>query len=244
MKWYKMYVNSIRDIKFRKLQKKNQGAFSHYWTLWCMILDEASSGGGVISVTLEDWDLMFDLIADQTSTDELHNMIVELQSVGLIHLSDQDITVTNWEKYQVGVDRSTDRVIKHREEKKNDSKITEVVQMFNQITDSRYSDKTKATREAINARLEEGRTMEEIRAVIIDRQKVWSGDQNMSKYITPSTIFRPAHFEKYLNAIPKDKIDAANDGTLIKVRDMYQNVKHVTQTEFDNASQGFYTKID
>lgn len=242
MKWYKMYANSIRDIKFRKLMKNTQGMFSHFWTLWTLMLDEASRNSGIIDVEADDWGIMFDIIADQTSEAELGEMIEELAAVDLISIKDGgSIVVKNWDKYQN--QSSYDRVVKHREDKKNAEQITKVIQMFNELTGSRYSDKTKSNREHINARLEEGRTMEEIRAVILDRIKKWGNDPKMKQYIRPSTIFIPANFDKYLNEIPKEVIDATNDGTILKVRDLYGNETSITQEQFDKASDGFYTII-
>jgi len=243
MKWYKMYTNSIRDIKFRKLQRKYPDSFSHYWTLWCMILDEASAGAGVISVGQEDWDLMFDLVSNQTSTDQLVDMLIELKTVELIDLNDQEIIVRNWEKYQSS-QFSGDRVAKHRENKKNAAEITEIIQMFNQLTGKRDNTKTESNREHINARLEEGRTKEEMKAVILDRIKKWGRDPKMKQYIRPSTIFLPSKFDQYLNEIPAENIAAAAEGNLLKVRDKYGTITQITKDQFERAEEGYYTVID
>ena len=41
-------------------------------------------------------------------------------------------------------------------------------------------------------------SIKDVKLVISNRYKVWKDDSFMSKYLTPSTIFRPKHFDKYL----------------------------------------------
>jgi hypothetical protein len=86
--------------------------------------------------------------------------------------------------------------------------------------------------------------MDEIKAVIIGRQKKWGSDPKMREFIRPSTIFAPANFDKYLNEIPESNVKAVSDNSLLKVRDMYGTIKHVTQAQFDKAEEGFFDIIE
>lgn len=44
-------------------------------------------------------------------------------------------------------------------------------------------------------------SIEDIKRVIANRFDVWKGDDFMKKYLTPSTIFRPSKFPKYLEEV-------------------------------------------
>ncbi len=59
----------------------------------------------------------------------------------------------------------------------------------------------------IRARMREGRTPEEIRAVIDDRVAAWSGDEKMQEYLRPGTLFNAEKFNDYfgnLGAAPAE----------------------------------------
>lgn len=244
MKWFKDYVDSFRDIKFKKLQRTTD-VFSHLWLLWGMILSETAKNGGVIECQPEDWELLFDLIVDQTSEPQLHDMLRELEAVDLIHIDPEGtIRVKNWEKYQSIQDSSVKRVREHRVNKEHEAQITQVIELFNQIVGTRFSVKTQTTRDLISGRLNEGRTIEEMAAVIKHRKKKWGNDPKMKDYIRPSTIFRPGNFDNYLNEISPDILQASSDGTLLKVRNMYGQTSEITQEQFDRAAEGFYSIIE
>jgi len=231
----------MQDIKFKKLVKMGMYSFPLYWTAWCIMLDCASEKGGVVPMNDDDErEIIFEMLDCELS--EIKNIIRDMEDVGLITTDLFSITVKNWEKYQIS-DYSTTRVQKHREDVKNKEKVDEVIKIFNELTGKRYSFKTEANRLLISGRLNDGVTVDEIRAVIVARIKKWGNDPKMKEFIRPSTIFAPTNFDKYLNEIPQDILQASSEGTLIKVRDMYGNTKHVTQEQFDKAADGFFTEI-
>lgn len=58
---------------------------------------------------------------------------------------------------------------------------------------------------------ERGCTIEDVRLVCKDRQKLWGKDPQFSQHIWPDTLFAPSHFDKYLASAksnPEVKIDA------------------------------------
>lgn len=52
----------------------------------------------------------------------------------------------------------------------------------------------------IVARLRDGATVAECRAVVDGRVAKWGADPKMAEYLRPSTLFRPSHFDEYLAA--------------------------------------------
>jgi len=84
---------------------------------------------------------------------------------------------------------------------KNKDYIVEIVEYLNQKSGKRFSPRTKATASHINARLAEGRTIEDFKRVIDVKVAEWINDPKMQKYICPETLFGPK-FEKYLNSKP------------------------------------------
>lgn len=78
----------------------------------------------------------------------------------------------------------------------------EIISHLNQKTGKRYSAKVKNTRELINGRISEGRTLEDFKLVIDTKCSHWLNDLKMVEYLRPDTLFRPSNFDKYLNQQP------------------------------------------
>ncbi|MDT2808356.1 conserved phage C-terminal domain-containing protein [Vagococcus lutrae] len=81
--------------------------------------------------------------------------------------------------------------------KENISKI--VVTYLNDKADKNFSYKSKATQSHINARVEEGRTVDDFKAVIDLKVEQWKHDEKMNNYLRPTTLFAPTNFENYVN---------------------------------------------
>ena len=75
---------------------------------------------------------------------------------------------------------------------------SEIIQYFNQKMGVRYRG-SKNVLKNIRARLREGVTLDEARLVIDYKIEEWS-ETDFEKYIQPSTLFRPSHFDEYLVA--------------------------------------------
>lgn len=82
---------------------------------------------------------------------------------------------------------------------------TAIISYLNQELGTKYRSDSKAIREMINGRLSEGYTVEDFKTVISNMASEWSGDEKMSQYLRPSTLFAPTHFPEYLNRKPKPK---------------------------------------
>lgn len=79
------------------------------------------------------------------------------------------------------------------------SVITEVVSYLNEKLGTRYKTTTESTRKLINARLKEGFTLDDFKAVIDAKHAQWGNDPKMAEYLRPSTLFG-TKFEGYLNS--------------------------------------------
>ena len=80
---------------------------------------------------------------------------------------------------------------------------SEVLDYLNLKAETRYR-KVESNFKHIKARLNEGFTIDDFKAVIDKKCAEWKGT-DFEKYLTPETLFRPSNFEKYLNQkiIPK-----------------------------------------
>lgn len=65
-------------------------------------------------------------------------------------------------------------------------------------TGSHYKYTNQNTREHINARLDEGFTVDDFKIVIDKMCTLWM-NTDMQQYLRPDTLFRPSKFESYLN---------------------------------------------
>lgn len=126
------------------------------------------------------------------------------------------ITLINWEKYQVGenyqptnqpsvqpitnqASTNIKRIIK--EDDRRIKEIYYVVSYLNDRASTNFRPSSKNTKSHINARLEEGYTIEDFKKVIDVKCEEWLGT-DMAKYLRPGTLFG-TKFESYLNQKPR-----------------------------------------
>ncbi|WP_375104090.1 conserved phage C-terminal domain-containing protein [Paenibacillus sp. RS8] len=74
----------------------------------------------------------------------------------------------------------------------------QVIAYLNDRTGSHYKSSTGTTTKLINARVKEGRSLEDFKTVINKKVASWKGTDR-EQYLRPSTLFRPGNFEAYLN---------------------------------------------
>lgn len=74
----------------------------------------------------------------------------------------------------------------------------EILNYFNQQAGTSYRASSKATQRLINARTNEGFTVEDFKKVIDIKVAAWKNDPKMSQYLRPATLFG-TKFESYLN---------------------------------------------
>lgn len=91
------------------------------------------------------------------------------------------------------------------EDKNKNNIIKDIVEYLNFKTNSSYRYSSEKTRRTINARLNEGFTLDDFKKVIDIKTKQWLGDQKMEQYLRPETLFG-TKFESYLNTkLPNQK---------------------------------------
>ncbi len=93
--------------------------------------------------------------------------------------------------------------------------IKEIIEYLNSKTNSSYRYSSKTTQQKINARLNEGYTLNDFIAVIDKKSSEWIGTE-FEKYLCPETLFG-TKFEKYLNQKSKKKVPEWFDKKIDKV---------------------------
>lgn len=74
----------------------------------------------------------------------------------------------------------------------------EIIRYLNEKTGKNFRHSTNATVRLIEARLNEGYTLEDFKKVIDNKTAEWKGTEQ-EQYLRPETLFAPSHFESYLN---------------------------------------------
>lgn len=98
-----------------------------------------------------------------------------------------------------GVENQPQYNIDNKELKIKESNIyKDIIDCLNSATSSNYRYQSKATQRLINARLNDGFTVDDFKAVIDKKAKEWKGTE-MAQYLRPETLFG-TKFESYLNA--------------------------------------------
>jgi len=82
----------------------------------------------------------------------------------------------------------------------------EIIEYLNLKTGSKFKPSTKPYVQAIQARLNEGYSIDDFKTVINKKCAEWIGTK-MEKYLTPKTLFAPSHFDQYLNANVKPEMN-------------------------------------
>ncbi len=101
----------------------------------------------------------------------------------------------------------------------NRERIVQVVSYLNEKAGTKFRPTTAKTKSMINARLTEGFTVEDFKAVIDKKCAEWIGDEKMEKYLRPETLFG-TKFEGYLNAktTGRNETNGQTSGNSSKVR--------------------------
>nr|DAR23684.1 MAG TPA: replication initiator protein [Caudoviricetes sp.] len=99
----------------------------------------------------------------------------------------------------------------------NNNKLSvykEIISYLNEMTKSSFRATNKSTQKLIDARLNEGYSVSDLKLVIKDKtdewmHKVgvpdWQKDKDMTKYLRPSTLFKASKFEEYLQKALKSQ---------------------------------------
>lgn len=88
------------------------------------------------------------------------------------------------------------------------AEIAEIVEYLNSKLGTSYRTNSKDTASKINARLGEGFTVDDFKAVIDSKASQWGNDSRMQEYLRPKTLFAQSNFEGYLQAAKKKEVRA------------------------------------
>lgn len=117
-----------------------------------------------------------------------------------------------WKKAKANNADDTDEIrpynesntIKEKERKENENKVNKntdceaIIEYLNARLNTKYKATSKTTQKHINARLNEGFTVDDFKTVIDKKMAEWKGTE-MEQYLRPETLFG-TKFESYLNA--------------------------------------------
>ena len=88
-----------------------------------------------------------------------------------------------------------------------ESKIKEIVTILNNTCNTHFAPENAETAALIRSRLDEGRTVEDFKAVIGICHAAWADEPKMRIYLRPATLFGD-RFESYLQAaVPRSRED-------------------------------------
>lgn len=99
------------------------------------------------------------------------------------------------------------------EKNTHSDEINEIVSYLNERTGSKYRPSTKETKSHINARLNEGFTVEDCKTVIDIKTDEWLGDEKMQRFLRPQTLFG-TKFESYLNQLSPSKKEKVEESVV------------------------------
>lgn len=147
--------------------------------------------------------------------------------------SPQVIDCTNVrQKYTRDRDRDRDRDINTLSGKPDGGQqkaSDEIISCLNEKTKKHYKANTPKTVRLIRARLKEGFTVEDFKAVIEKKCDDWLGNEKMERYLRPETLFG-TKFEGYLNEAPSD----GNDYDIPEFEDLIDNYER-RRSEYGNS---------
>ena len=112
--------------------------------------------------------------------------------------------------------------------------VSTIVDYLNSRVGSNYKPSTRKTKDVINARLNEGFTVEDFKTVIDIKAKEWENDPKFCKFLRPETLFSNK-FEGYLNQqeAKQSRDEELNVHLLKHLRDVQSN-DHSNEPTDDN----------
>ena len=172
----------------------------------------------------DNWDFSIQAIAAQNreGTEAIRSAIHELEEFGYLVRQKYQNEKGHWEidyilfdtpmrdEAYVGFPDEGQPIQQYKKEytkkdikKKEESNIGEeqiacVVARINEKAGTSFKASNKETSKLISARLKEYSLSELL--LVVEHKAAWLKDEKMKEYFRPSTLFRPTHFENYLNA--------------------------------------------
>jgi len=109
-------------------------------------------------------------------------------------------------------------------EEKPDIPYKKIVDYLNEKAERSFNHKTDNTQKLIRGRFDDGYKIKDFIEVIDKKTQDWlhkNNDKDMSKYLRPDTLFRPANFENYLNE-PWPNNNSNNNSQGKRIIDRYE----------------------
>lgn len=181
---------------------------------------------------------------DAITPQKIGKLLSEIESKNLINLLEQNgesyIRVVNFEKHQVinkpskfryldGDYHTTTTLLhdhyglkeKDKVKENENENVKEVMGYLNQVSGKNFKHTTVGNKQPVNARLNEGFSVNDLKRVVDTKCQQWLNDEKMSQYIRPQTLFG-TKFESYLNeGIVNDDETKLNE--LIKKMEAQEN---------------------
>jgi uncharacterized phage protein (TIGR02220 family) len=89
--------------------------------------------------------------------------------------------------------------LKYTNPPKHLAKVQEVVAYLNEKAGTTFETNSKAAVKFVSDRINEGRSVTQMKFVIDKKVKQWLSDPKMRLYLRPATLFNSEKFEQYLN---------------------------------------------
>ena len=115
------------------------------------------------------------------------------------------VSVVNWELYQVDKKENNNKITTKEQQNNTNNNVNNVnkeyctiVSYLNDKTNKKFKASSSKTKSLIDARYNEGYTLDDFKKVIDVKVNSWLGNIDMEKYLRPETLFSNK-FESYLN---------------------------------------------
>lgn len=99
-----------------------------------------------------------------------------------------------------------------------------VIDYLNQKTSKNFKSTTQKTKKLIQARINDGFSLEDFKKVIDTKTKEWINDKTMSRYLRPETLFGNK-FEGYLNEVIEHKVNE-EDNSFEEYKELEKRFSH------------------
>jgi uncharacterized phage protein (TIGR02220 family) len=232
--WFKLWISALSDPDLANLSLE-------YFARWCILgtYIKAHGTAGRLRLTAPARALsgllqVGDFVALQEVFHRLPNVITEKGNQTVSPETILTVTLRNWSKYQG--DYSTARVRKFREMKRSKRRGEEsrreetrsippisppnggspwpvaraILDFLNHKTGRHYQP-TRTNLLLIVARLKDGATEAQCRAVIGRKTAEWKTDVKMSGFLRPATLFNATKFNQYQGELPATAFEESHD---------------------------------
>lgn len=196
-----LHVLHVRGVRKREILSLLNISERHYWRLRA-ILRGRGQGPGVRDVSPPDVGTVLPCQSGGPAEDNLPEKTKDSpmdrgMTFGSVYLCSSSCLSSFKDKDK------RDCKEKSAEEKPMEEKpeipYAEIIEDLNKKTGKCFKPKSEANRKLIKARWNEGYTLEDFKKVHSNQCSHWARDAKMRVYLRPETLYRPAHFESYLN---------------------------------------------